>query len=366
MKLNHEPARDRPVTPVGRDTMHLLIVIEQADLPSSRIRFVQIKPLLEELGAVVEIQTYPQHRRGLIRLLGQMKRADLVILQKKLPNPLESLLFKWFSKRLVYDYDDAVNMRHLPRNGSYRSRSREVRFNAIIACADAVICGNDFLAGLVRSSRPVHIFPSPVPTAVPVRDYRNQGGKTRLGWVGLGSNLNSLEKIIPAVQRLSREMAVELVIISDQGLNIDGVTVEHRVWSLAAQEKWISQLDIGIMPLDPDSPYDQGKCSYKLLQYMAAGVIPIADAVGMNKTVIRDGINGRLVSDGDWYAVLKELTTLEPLEKVKMGQNARETVLADYDYPGQAERLFRFLHRVVSGQCSLTGKAEAGKSEPLR
>ncbi|MFH2131913.1 MAG: glycosyltransferase [bacterium] len=354
MKLSHELTLDQTATPVGKNAMRLLIVIEHATLPSSRIRYIQIKPLLEHLGAVVEIQTYPQHRRALIRLLGQMKRADLVILQKKLPNPVESLLFKWFSKYLVYDFDDAVSMRHLPRNGSYRSRSREVRFNAITACADAVICGNDFLAGLMRSSRPVHIFPSPVPTAVPVRDYTNQGNKTRLGWVGLGSNLASLEKIIPAIQRLSREMAVELVIISDQGLDIDGVTVEHRVWSLAAQEKWISQLDIGIMPLDPDSPYDQGKCSYKLLQYMAAGVIPIADAVGMNKTVIHDGVNGRLVSDGDWYSVLKELTTLTQGEKAKMGQKARETVLADYDYPGQAERLYRFLQGVVSGQRNLT------------
>ncbi len=335
--------------PETRQSIRLYIIIEKADLPSSRIRFVQIRPLLENLGAVVDLIEYPRSRRDFMSILRRIRSADLVILQKRLPNPLESLLFKLFSKRLVYDFDDAVRFRHLPKNGSYRSRSREVRFDAMIACADAVICGNDFLAGLVRKKRPIHIYPSPVPTNVPARDYHKRNETVKLGWVGLGSNLNSLERILPALRQLSTEADIELVTISDQSLETDGVTVLHRVWSLEEQEQWISELDIGLMPLDTESPFDQGKCSYKLLQYMASGVIPVADAVGMNQKVIRDGENGRLVYDGEWYPVLKNLTALGHEKKSEMGQKARETVLKDYDYQGQAEKLYQFLSEVVSG-----------------
>ena len=330
--------------------LSIFIIIEKINLPSSRIRFVQIRALLDKLGAEVEMVEYPRKRSGLLRMMRRMNSSDLVVLQKKLPNPLESLIFKLFSKCLVYDFDDAVCFRHLPKDGSYRSRSREIRFNAMISRADAVICGNDYLASLVSGKKPIHIYPSPVPTEVAVKNYLETDGIVRLGWVGLGSNLNSLERIIPALKKLSLEIDLELVIISDRSLEIEGVNVKHRIWSLEKQEHWISELDIGLMPLDAESPFDKGKCSYKLLQYMASGVIPAADAVGMNESVIRDDENGRLVYNGKWYPVLKDLALSATSQKTEMGRKARETVLHNYDYPSRTEALYRFLQKVVSGK----------------
>lgn len=332
----------------SQTNMKLLIIVINKNLPSSRIRFVQIKTHLEDLGLSVDIVEYPKRFSGFFRLLGRIRTADMVILQKQLPNPPETLLIRLSAKRLIFDYDDAIRFRDLPRDGSYRSRSREIRFDTVIACAHGVTCGNAYLAGLMRRRKPVHLYPSPVPTNVPVKDYRTRSeGIFKFGWVGLGVNLISLELIIPGLQKLAGENTFELVVISDRDLIIDGVRVVNRTWNLADQEKWISELDIGLMPLDTESPFEKGKCSYKLLQYMASGVIPVAGAVGMNETVIQDGVNGRLVYDSDWYPVLKTMLELSTEEKAALGQRARETVLKDYDYPGQVEKLFQFIRQVA-------------------
>jgi len=330
--------------------MQLLIIVINVNLPSSRIRFVQSKALLEELGAAVEIVAYPNRRRGFLRLLRQVRKADVAILQKQLPNPLETLFLRFFAKRLIFDYDDAICFRHLPRNGSYRSWTRQICFNAVIACVDAVTCGNEYLAGLMRRKKLFHLYPSPVPTTVPVKDYKEAGKDLfSFGWVGMGGNLSSLDLIVPALKKLAGEVEFELVVISDRRLEIEGVRVVNRTWSLADQEQWISGLDIGLMPLDAESPYEKGKCSYKLLQYMASGVIPVADAVGMNATVIRDGENGRLVYNGEWFPVLKEILALSWEEKAAMGREARETVVSQFDYPGQVQGLYRFIKQVADG-----------------
>ena len=56
---------------------------------------------------------------------------------------------------------------------------------------------------------------------------------------------------------------------------IPGVMVECIPWSEETEVSNIQRFDIGIMPL-LDSPWERGKCGYKLIQYMAAArpVVP--------------------------------------------------------------------------------------------
>lgn len=64
--------------------------------------------------------------------------------------------------------------------------------------------------------------------------------------------------------------------------------MEVLPWTEATETQLIQKFDIGIMPLS-DSLWERGKCGYKLIQYMACGVLVVASAVGVNKQIIQHG-----------------------------------------------------------------------------
>jgi hypothetical protein len=65
------------------------------------------------------------------------------------------------------------------------------------------------------------------------------------------------------------------------------------------------------MPL-PDSPYEMGKCGYKLIQYMACGVPAVASPVGVNSDIIINGVSGFLAA-----------TTKEWVESIELLRNSQ-------------------------------------------
>ncbi len=59
------------------------------------------------------------------------------------------------------------------------------------------------------------------------------------------------------------------------------------------------------MPLD-DTPWERGKCAYKLLQVMAAGKPVIASPVGANRAAVRHEVNGLLAETPEqWTARIR-------------------------------------------------------------
>ncbi len=334
--------------------MKVLCVHYGRDLPSTRIRMVEMLPHLERRGVTSGVVGYPKSVRGLLRLARQGREWDLLWLQKRLPSFPAALILGSVPRPIVYDFDDAVCFRRVPRRGSYDSWRRSRRFSRITGLAAAVTCGNRFLADLLpRDGAPVLIYPSPVRTEVVQRSYDDAGEVIRLGWIGVGGNLDSLERIAPAVAEAGRSCALTLRVISDRAFSWPGIRVENVRWSAETQEASIAGIDVGLMPLDPASPFDRCKCSYKILQYMACGVAAVGSAVGMNADLIRDGRNGRLVyEERDWGRVLAETLRLGRRRLCELGAEGRRTVLDGFGYPLHAGRLADFFERVVTSSIS--------------
>src|SRR5262249_51608889 len=121
--------------------------------------------------------------------------------------------------------------------------------------------------------------------------------------------------------------------------------VENVSWSLACQSACFDSFDIGLMPL-PDDPYTRGKCSYKLLEYMAAGPPAVCSPIGMNREVVRDGETGFLAADtAAWIGALRKLIC-DPALRARIGEQGREAVAADYGLPRLTERLAEELTRL--------------------
>ena len=67
----------------------------------------------------------------------------------------------------------------------------------------------------------------------------------------------------------------------------------------------INKFDVGIMPLY-STPWELGKCSFKLIQYMGCSVAVLASPVGMNNEVVLNNYNGYLVEDGKWFSYIEK------------------------------------------------------------
>ena len=81
------------------------------------------------------------------------------------------------------------------------------------------------------------------------------------------------------------------------------------------------------MPLD-DTPFEQAKFPFKLLQYLALGVPAVSARVGVARDVIEHGRNGLLAaSPAEWRAALEQLIADAALRQ-RIAAAGRETVAA--------------------------------------
>ncbi|MBN1461508.1 MAG: glycosyltransferase [Armatimonadetes bacterium] len=244
-------------------------------------------------------------------------RADIVLVQKEAfpfgPPGIE----RWLAKRrhLVLDFDDS---HHLPpRTGwDWRSLWRDpLRLQKTIACATTVTVGNSWLANLANeyTSRPVHTIPTGVP-------FYNGGELIRLrttrvvpptiGWMGTWGSLSYMDDLVPTLQRLARKQPFRMVLVGGRNVHAwrpAGLDVTSYEWKESEEGQRFAEFDIGIMPL-VNTQLELGKCAYKVLQYMSAGLPTIASAVGENANVVRHGITGFLADTlDDWAVFLQQL-----------------------------------------------------------
>ncbi len=96
------------------------------------------------------------------------------------------------------------------------------------------------------------------------------------------------------------------------------------------------------MPLD-DSDYSKGKCAFKLLQYMAAGLPCVASPVGANIEVVHDNESGFLASsEQEWIEKLSILIE-DQQKRQSMGEKGKAISLSEYNQEDIANRYADFI-----------------------
>ena len=107
----------------------------------------------------------------------------------------------------------------------------------------------------------------------------------------------------------------------------------------------INDFDIGLYPL-LDSAYNQYKCGFKALEYMAMGVPVVASPIGENKFIIENEIDGFLVSDEKgWIEKLSCLVENEGIRE-KMGNVARKKIEGKYSTEACTDKLMNIFKEI--------------------
>ncbi len=235
----------------------------------------------------------------------------------------------------VYDFDDALQW-DVGEGGLLRRLAPKSR-KALVSARTAmrVIAGNAVLADWAANhARDVVVIPSCVAPEMYARktDYR-VGDPPRLVWIGSRSEEHQLIAIAPALTELHRRTGARLTVIGGPGETDPALTqlVDRLPWSERTQHSYLATADLGLMPL-ADTPMDRGKCGYKLLQYLAAGLPAVASPVGVNSEILRlAGLPSPSTSD-EWLDALVSLLGATATARAGLGRQATQTITEHYSY----------------------------------
>lgn len=270
---------------------------------------------------------------------------DSVFLQSELipwvPFELERLFFQY--KRVAVDYDDAT----------YESYSTSPllknKIARVMGSAAQVICGNHRLAAYARRFNPNVTV---IPTVIDLDRYQPRmtysfAGKAVVGWIGTPITARYLDAFAPVLRAAARKAPFILGAVGVRpDYRMEGVETEAVAWSEHSEADVIRSFDVGIMPV-VDEPFAHGKSGLKLIQYMGAGVPALGSAIGANREIIADGLNGLLAESQQEFedklvALLGDVALREQL-----GKAGRDTVASRYSVESQKDRFVQVIERAA-------------------
>jgi glycosyltransferase involved in cell wall biosynthesis len=345
---------------------------------STRQRVLQYLPHLAHAG--IQVEVYPllddAYVRSLasgtaaskisiaaaylrrLRQLRQLQSFDLIWVYAELfpwlPASFERLAFR-SGKPLVYDFDDAFFHPYDDHPNQLVRRALGGKLKPLIRIAAAVCAGNDYLKDYAARAGARAIV---LPTVVDIDHYvpatNRPDRPLTIGWIGSPSTWGFVRPLLPLLAELCRDWGLRFSSVgagaAAEADRFEGLT--FTPWSEATEIAAVKAMDIGIMPL-PDEPWASGKSGYKLVQYMACGLPVVASPVGVNSTIVQDGVTGLLATDpGQWRAALTRLIDDAAL-RGSMGQAGRARVVEAYSLQVHAPRLIE----VMRGASRATGPA---------
>ncbi|HEV2292769.1 MAG TPA: glycosyltransferase family 4 protein [Tepidisphaeraceae bacterium] len=316
----------------------ILVITNNLEQASYRVRVAALIEPLRARGFELDVHVRSRsrgERRAMFLAAGEY---HAVLLQRKLLDPCDARLLRRHAQRILYDVDDAV-MYHAHPVGWFSRWRTTRRFRATAANVDHVVAGNAYLADLFR--RAGAPAASVVPTGVDPGRYlvkeHEATDAPRLVWIGSKSTLPYLADIVPLLARAAEQVpGLRLLTIADATVHAPALPVEHAPWSAEGEAAALIRGDIGIAPT-PCNPWTLGKCGFKIVQYMAAGLPVIASPIGANAEIVRNGETGFLPAAPDeWPALIAKLADDVSL-RARMGEAGRQRVKSHYSIESAAD-----------------------------
>ncbi|MFM2358281.1 MAG: hypothetical protein RLY16_274 [Bacteroidota bacterium] len=326
--------------------------------PGQRFRFELYKEILEQNGYSITTSSFLDqqgyniiHKKGYFFskawavLKGYLKRTvelptvrkyDFVFVYGEAA-PLGPPVFEWlyvklFKKKVIFDFDDAIWMPHISDSNSLFLALKNVnKVRSLCAWAYKVSCGNDFLRNYALKYNANVVYS---PTCVDTENRHNilanhDVKRVTIGWTGSFSTLKYLNILEPVLQKLQEKYDFDIKIICNQAPSLHLKNLTYIPWTAQNEVAELSACQIGLMPLTNDE-WSEGKCGFKLIQYLSLEIPAVSSRVGVNKQIIQEGVNGYLCNtEEEWYNAIETLLNDVELRK-KMGDAGRKKIIQHY------------------------------------
>lgn len=348
--------------------MKILILSRYGSLgASSRVRFLQYIPYFESQGVNVTVKPllsnayinalYKGKSRRHEIIKGYFKRVvtllnvrdyDLVVIEKEvfpfMPAVVE-YLFNILDVKYIVDYDDALFHNYDCHSNRLVRIILGKKIDSVMRSASIVIAGNNYIAEYAElaGAKNIEIIPTVVDTSRYQVKKKAHTKTPIVGWIGTPHTSKYLHPLLPVFKSIKDDMDVRFVAVGARPEDFDEGLIEAWPWSEETEVSSIQQFDIGIMPLN-DSPWERGKCGYKLIQCMACGVAVVASPVGVNCKIVEPGKTGKLPNSlKEWDIALRSLLDLSSKNISEMGNAGRIKVEELYSLQAQAPIFLQIL-----------------------
>lgn len=241
--------------------------------------------------------------------------------------PIIEIILKIFGKKIIFDFDDAIQFGSENNNNWFFSNfiRCDWKIKKIIKLSNLVVVGNKNLKKFAfKFNKNVKI----IPTTIDINKYKYVKKKYKknltIGWSGSASTSKYIENFLPELIKIQKKNKFKIIIIGSK-LNLNNKNINCLKWSFKNEIKYLSKIDIGLMPL-PNNHWTKGKCGLKILQYLSIGIPSLVSNVGINSEIIHNEKNGYLINNKkEWEIYLLKLLN-NPKLIPKMGLYGRKTV----------------------------------------
>lgn len=346
-----------------KTVIHFWVPYPEKVAPSQRFRVELFLPELEKEGYKYEMLSFlDQHAwdilyttgnnlikasgiiNGFFRRINHLIRsvkADFIFIHREAapigPPFYEWMLAKLFRKKIILEFDDAIWIPGGEEIGTAKKWLKATwKIKYIIKWSYKVVGGNEYLCNYARQYNfSVVLIPTVVDTDAGHHKLKNQyeAGRVVVGWTGSHTTLHNLEIIETVIRELKKEIDFDFLIISNKppDWNFDFI---FKKWEERTELDDLLKMHIGLMPLKK-GPWFEGKCGFKLIQYLACGIPAIASPVGVNSQIVRHHTDGFIVNDKEeWKRYLKMLIKDQHLRN-KMAKSGRDHIVENYSLNSQ-------------------------------
>lgn len=264
---------------------------------------------------LVTLYYYLRRKLNLLRVFGY----DIIYIEYELfpyfPAVFEKL-FKILNIKYIVDYDDAIFHNYNASKNSVIRLFLSNKIDSVIKNASCVITGSPYLSKYIGKLNDNGVE---IPTSVSSQYYTNSIEKTdnpifTIGWIGSKTTSVNVLSLIPVFEKLNEKIKFQLNLIGfDENLahKLQHLNVNFIKWNAKSEIEEIRKFDIGIMALE-NNAFNQGKCGFKLVQYMGCSLPTISTPLEANVKINRNKKNLHATTNQEW---------LEAFEKVYENQD---------------------------------------------
>lgn len=277
-------------------------------------------------------------------------RYDMVFIHRE-AYPIGGAFFETIisilKKPIIFDFDDAIFLPASSRPNNFIERFKNPnKVVSIIRRSKYVISGNSFLANFaLHYNHSVVVIPTPIDTDKYFPTARKPADKIIIGWIGSATTVAFLEPMRGIFTSLSRQFPDIRFKIVGGDFSIDGLSnIVTKPWSIEDEIDDLKGFDIGIMPM-PENDWTNGKCGFKAILYMSMGIPCVCSAVGMNKEIIKEGVNGFLANTQEEWVEKLSCLVADPKLRQRLGAEGRRTVEERYSLRANAPKFLEAIKR---------------------
>lgn len=235
--------------------------------------------------------------------------------------------------KYIVEFDDAIFHNYDQSNSTLIKNLLSSKTNKVLTHASYIITGCQYLTDFCKKKNSNIIE---IPTCIDKRKYSSPKLKANnnefvIGWIGSPTQSKQILKIIPSLKKLNQVHDFKLNLIGfDRSLEIrlEGLPYHIIDWNDATEIDEMRKFSVGIMPLE-ETPFNNGKCAFKLVQYMAIGIPTISTPLQSNININKNSGNLFATNIKEWYECFqKVILNRKSFEEV--GKKNKEIALNKY------------------------------------